>query len=483
MTWETFGSYTTGGVTYNGLFVARDTDIAKDNLAGPGWLPTWWTVTKSQTALDANNPHQLHRFINLLLVSDGNKIHTIDDSLVITVNRLVLPFEYQVLWMADDGFRVYIGTRHTRGGEALVFPWNGTSETYEDPISAKDNISLAGLPDENGVIHIVNGKGQLMAYNGESFVEVAVLPIINYPLLRWAPDQARGQKLNPNGICLVDGKINMMIDGRDKDGNFVEEMPSGIWEYDKESGLCHKYAIGQYDGSTNNEWGASQIIVAGALAETQEDKGKILAGAEIYIDNASTKYEVMCALKSEANQRGYITTPQILATNIRGFWKRINLAFKKFENSTDRIIVKYRTEKEKEFLESNGSMNYFGITWTDTDTFTLSDAMFDHAVVGDEIEFLLGKGAGTCAHISSITGTTPNYTVNLDEAIPNAAGTGLARVQNWKKLGAISDTAISKQLYKIIKRSKWIQLKIEMRGGKSSPELEEILIDYEESKR
>jgi len=430
------------------LMVARDTDIAMFSLSVNTWIANWWTHDDylDQSSLSPSNPHPLHSFINLTIVADGNEVHTIDDSFVVANERLVLPRTYQIIWIEDDGFRTYFGTRHKRGGEALVFPWNGTDATYDSPIPVKDSISLAGVADAEGVMHTLNGKGQLLGYNGQDFVEVAAFPIAENKLLRWAPDQARGQKVHPNGMTLIDGKIDILADGRDKDGNRIENMPSGIWEYDKDIGFYHRNSLGQYDGSTNNEWGASQIIAPGALVETTEDKGKILAGAEIYIDNASTKREIIATLKSENNQRGYFVTSQINSTEIRSFWKRLNIAFKKFENTTDRIIVKYRTEKDKNFVETNGVMNSFSITWSDTDTFTSTGAVLAHAEVGDEIEITMGKGAGACAHILSISGT---YTVNLDEAIPNVSGTALARIQNWIKLGEISDSSLELSLIHI----------------------------------
>jgi len=477
---ETFGEVTSAG--RDRLVVARDTDLAFP--VSTWWISDWWTSASylNQSALAAANPHPLHKFINLLMVADGNVLHTIDDSFVVANSRITLPKQYQIIWIEDDGFRIYLGTRHSRGGEALVFPWDGTSTTYDTPLSVNDSISLAGRADAEGVMHTINGKGQLMAYNGQDFVEVAALPIAENDLLRWAPDQARGQRIHPNGISLIDGKINILIDGRDSNGNLIENMHSGIWEYDKEVGLYHKYSLGQYK-TTNNEWGTSRLIIPGALIETREDKGKILAGAELYIDAGTTKLETIMALVAESNQRGYFITPQIHSTSIRSFWQRLNLAFKKFENTTDKIIVKYRIEKDKNFIGTNGIANSFTITWSDTDTFTSTGAVLAYAEVGDEIEITTGKGAGACAHISSISEAGGTYTVNLDETIPNASGTAYASIQNWIKLGEISDNSLQKTLFKITKRSKWIQFKCELRGGQMSPEFEELGLEFNTSKR
>jgi len=471
-----------GRPTQDRLVVARDTDLAMITLGG--WTASWWQGTLGGGALTATNPHQLHQFINLLIVTDGNEIHTIDDSLVVIEDRLVLPKEYQVIWVADDGYRVYFGTRHIRGGEALVFPWDGTSATYDSPIPVGDRISFAGIADEGGVMHTINGKGQLLGYNGQDFVPVASLPIDENKILRWSTnDTGRGHVVHANGMTRIDGRINILLNGEAQGSYILENMVSGIWEYDPNIGLYHKYGIGQFDGSTNNEWGDAYSVVTGALTEIDKNRGSFLAGAEINTDNVATKLELIASLKNGTTNRGYFITSQINASDIRNWWKRIQMSFRKFSDSTDKLVFKYRTDKDVDMYESEGYVKGFGLTWTDTETFTIADGGFSIASIGDEIEFLQGEGAGALAHIETLSNVGITYTVGLDEAIPNVADTASCRVMNWTKLGEISSQSIQNQLFKIAKRSKWIQFKIELRGSSLSPEFEELIIEAEPSKR
>ena len=464
--------------SYDRLVVSRDTDLAMMN--NGTWTASWWVGTLSQSALTATNPHPLEQFINLLLVIDGNKVHTIDDSLVVVVDRLKLPKEYQIIWTANDGQRVYFGTKHLRGGQALVFPWNGTSETYDPPIPVGSTFSLAGVVPKDGVLHIINDKGQLMKFNGQAFDVIASLPA-SEKKLKWEKGYARRELVHPNGMAVIGNEIHILLDasmdGAGGSSTLFEEFRSGIWVFNGVS-FYNKYSLGQYNGSTNNDWGSSVMLYPGALVGTDLKYGRFLAGCAVYSDNASTQIKSIIASKVDlsVDNRGYFITPQIQASSVRAFWKRMTLVFKKFENATDRIVVKYRTSVSfAPVIRSDGTITPCAIAWTDTDTFTTITSI-PTAAVGDEVEILVGKGAGATAHISVISFSSPTYTIDLDEAIPSASGNAKAIIVKWTKLGAISSQTIAEQLYSIAKRNAWIQFKIELRGTESSPELEKLNI-------
>ena len=474
--------------SYDRLVVARNTDLSMLN--NGVWTASWWQTTLSGTALTGGKSHILHQFINLLLIANGNTLHTLDDSLVKVENRITLPKEYEIIWMADDGYRVYIGTRHLRGGVGLIFPWNGTTKTYDSPLSPDSDVSYAGCIDENGIMHTINGKGQLLIYDGNGFAEVAALPITESGIT-WKDNRSVPIMVHHNGMCLVGNRIHILLDASPGNpGNgwlLLENMLGGIWVYDKGIGLYHKYSLGQYDGSINNEWGAGFLSAEAALVETNPTQGKFLAGCAYWpsdeVGGSAVPTIVTSKMKSTVDNRGYFITSQILASSVRAFWKRLTLTFKKLENSTDRIIVKYRNDKTSALYNTEGYVNATVITWTSTTTFTSIQALFAEAVVGQEVEVMVGKGAGALAHISAVNYSAPTYTITLDEAIPNVSGDAAVRLMNWTKLGAISSQTIAKQLYKIAKRSKWIQFKVELRGTESSPEFEELLLEFNLSKR
>lgn len=463
------------------LVIARDDDLILLN-NGKAFNLTWWTSTLSQSALAAATERDLHVFTNLLLVPDGNLLHTIDDSLVVTASKLTLPKDYEIVWIEDDSDRVYLGTRNTRGGEALIFPWRVGNDTYDEPLKGFDRETLAGV-SKNGVLHVINSKGYLLGFNGSDMEILAKLPIADSEL-EWKDAFNTNVMVHHNGMKVIEGDIHIALNAalEGTDNYVLHNMPSGIWVFD-DHGLHNKYTFGQRI-ATNDSWGASVINATGALFSLGESEGRFLAGATIYSDNLSTKVQGMFSTKRDRNDtsRGYFITSQLSASSANAFWKRLQIVFDKMENSTDRIIVKYRTAIDPNFEDPN--TNRISAAWTGADTFTSSANILGNASVGDEIEILNGDGDGAMAHIKTIT---PTYTVVLDESIPNLANNedSHVRVMNWIKLTEISSQTIQEQIFTISKnkRAPWIQFKVELRGTVLSPEIQKLLVEFNPSKR
>lgn len=473
--------------SYDRLVVATSTTLSMLN--NGVWTASWWVTTLGQTALQSGEPHPLYTFKtsvgglsrSILIIGDGNYVHTVSEDidvdtedLIVHYRKLTLPENLRVIWIRSTSGTVYIGTQDKLGHEAFVIVWDGVSDEWQGKIPVNDDISLAGV-NWNNSIYTINGKGQLLG--GEGLAQVATLPVF-YEKKRWDDSLTRPQLVHRNGMNVIDDKIHIFINGiiENTATDVLENMPSGVWEFDPKVGLYCKYTVGQYR-STNNDWGAPVIARNGAIKETSMDFGHFLLGADVFSDNASTKVKgiIVSDVEATATQRGHFVTSQIPSSAVRNFWQRVWAKFKQLENSTDRIVVKYRTDKDKNFPAKAT------IAWTDTDTFTSTDADFANAVVGDEIEILTGKGAGATAHILATAFASPTYTIDLDEAIPNASGSAQVRIQNWTKLGTISSQTIQRQLFRIAKRSNWIQFKIELRGTETSPELEELLLEFKAS--
>ena len=121
-------------------------------------------------------------------------------------------------------------------------------------------------------------------------------------------------------------------------------------------------------------------------------------------------------------------------------------------------------------------------TFTSTSVFT-STAGLSNVVAGDEVMIFHGRGAGGTYKISTITFSTPTYTVTLSEAITNASGTMFFRVADWTEAAIISTQGIERQGFDLDAQGTFIQLKVELRsvpGGttnmSNSPILEKIVI-------
>ena len=454
-------------VEWNGaLIAARDTDISRLN-AGV-WNATWWSVTAGSAALITSTPHSLCAgFNNLLLVADGKKIHTEDINNNQSLSRITLKSEFEVLKILSSNSEYWILASNKYDREARVFRWDGSAENFNQDYGVQHSYILSGvLKDE--ILYIVNGAGQLMKFTGGGMTEVAVFPSYGNKT-KPLSFTTSSFSIHKNGMAVIDGKIHIVIDSSIDNtlSKNIENFPSGVWTYDEKEGLIHKYGFASYDG-TEFSYGTNMIITPGAIAATTKDQGVFLTGARIYNypgDSTGSASVYYVDTTDALNNSGYFVTPRIESSEAETLWKRTMTRFKEFTNSTDRIVIKYRTSKNVNLPTSMTA--YF----TDTTTLTTSGAL-TNVSVGDEIEFLIGRGEGTTRHISSISGST----IVIDTAITNGSGTVFARFQNWTKLDTISTQGIRKQFSTIDKPGEWIQFKVQLQGSNSSPELESLTV-------
>lgn len=455
------------------LVVSRATNLTLMN--NGTWTASWWQGTLAQAALTSGVPHMLHTFLNFLSVTDGNKLHTIDDSLVVKNTRITLPTEYRIRWTADDGIFMYMGTENLRTREAYVFPWDGVSPTYDEPIVIGDYRSFCGKSDNNGIMHIVNGLGQLMRFNGKAFDVVAELPCAN------SYYRLASNAIHANGIDIVGGNLHFLLNAGLNgvaDTNLLDNMRSGIWEYTPKTGLNHKYSPRRM--TTTDQ--PSAFAYGGALINLGTDDGKYAAGYVIYTDNASTTKKTLQFSTEKSTDGpiyGHFITPYLEASKASAFWRRLKMACKDFEDSTNAIVVKYRVSRKKAFEDSLVNRRV-GVTWTSTTTFTTTDADIANLTTGDEVEVFLGVGAGRTFHVVSVSDPSGGtYTVTIDEVNTGATSTGQIFMENWTKAGTMSGLAAKKKDFRVAKYNKWVQFKVEVRGSETSPEIYEMLAEFE----
>ena len=74
----------------------------------------------------------------------------------------------------------------------------GGNETYDDIIPVYDSISFSGVV-KDGVLHTVNGKGQLLAYNGKAMEEIDVFPVYSVLGKKWDDGNSPRNCISPHG--------------------------------------------------------------------------------------------------------------------------------------------------------------------------------------------------------------------------------------------------------------------------------------------
>lgn len=373
--------------------------------------------------------------------------------------------KYVVTWVRSSSDRLWVGlmeassaTESHLGG--YVGEWDGTGTAFNNiyKINAPCVLSCAIV---NDVPYIIDGYGILKKFNGGGFSEVARLPVANqnvempgiyklYTNNRWI--HTRGME-SDGGLILIN--VSNFV----STGVYVQDMPSGIWEFDTENptqGLHHRNS----PCVDTNDYGQQATESTGAVFPLRVTGGNYLAGVSYYTDDATTNRKGVFYDNAAANtnKKGSLVTPFLTSATAQDSFNTLSYRFRQLP-SGDKIIGKYRTGKKANmpFIAS--------ITWTSTTTFTSTDANFAHASDGDEIEGVMGKGASSTAHISGTpTLVTTTYTVTLDEAIGFSSGTAKVKVDNFKKVGVISRTDNNQEEFQIPNATNAeAQIKTEMR--------------------
>ncbi len=469
-------------VEFNGaLVVSTSTDLHK--LAGGSWDRGWWITTLAQTTLLANIAHPLHVSLksNLLLIGDGNLLHTIDINNNVSPSRVILPSEFQIIWIRSTYDGTWIGARNKVMREAKVFFWDESAENYNRGYGLKDEMTFAGVI-RDGIPYAVNGAGQLLKFTGGGFEETAVFPIFQQPNRKWDDAATVRRCVHRNGMAVIEGKIHVNVSSYVNQGTLaaiLDNFPGGIWTYDEKQGLRHKYGLSLYK-SSEIDYGQFSVPLAGALVPTENQNGLFLAGASVN-SNATTALTAIFYrdTTTESNTRGHFVTSIFESSAFESVFQDLLLTFKRFKNSGDRIIVKYRTIKDPNY--GTGVMRGAG-TFTSTSVFTTT-ADLSNVVAGDEVMIIKGRGAGGTYKISTITAVAGTYTVTLSEAITNASGTMVFMVDDWTECATVSTQGIERQGFDLDAFGTFIQLKVELRsvpGGTTnksdSPILEKIII-------
>lgn len=386
--------------------------------------------------------------------------------------------------IAEGSDRIWIGTkRGDFGGSAdnsnpnpycAIYEWDGISNqpTKRYLIPATGIMSIVMDKD---IPIAMDTEGVLRKFNGQGFEEVGRLPLRRNESLGVSASPYWTQTfIHPRGLAMTkDGTVlalimNPTMYDYNTATRVYENLQSGIWEFDLRGSASHKHSFSMMPTSSTSvtDYGQNRIQYVGSLtiikAATVSAYGisSIYAGCSYYTDATNTKSGIFIDAPSptglvtypEGQKAGYIAFDWMKSEQAKDIWSNVYLKYRQLLNSTDKIVGKYRTTEGVPFEIS--------LTWTSTTTFTTATDLTSY--VGYEMEVLQGTGSGWCSHIVSVTGPSAGlYTVTVDETYTGASTqTAKARIQNWTKMGSITDQASEVKHFPIGKTTPRIQIKL-----------------------
>lgn len=481
---------------FNGtLYVTTASKVIK-KLSSAG---TWGTL--DTLFADNNSPKMLCPFGNRMYMSTDNATGIISWDASETVspasgspgsaaNSILLnnadSSTLTITFIRASSNRIWIGTMNSSGGKGYVYEWDGAAAQVTKSYRLDCSGALSCVIKDD-IPYIMNTNGIIQVWNGGTFKDLddarigqpaELNRIYNY-LLYKPLNTLNDRFIHPNGMSLINGEINIMVNtvNFNSSANTEVTMPAGIWEYLPEVGLYHKNAV-TYVRSTDTfpytDGGQLKIAAAGALSEMNlmsnsvSRNGILLCGAKYYTDASATAFGIWYddTFRS-ATSPGYFVTTKISSSNVTDIWQKLFIAFRQFTTSTEKILVKYR------FIDADPTE--VTITWTGISSFTSSADLSGYAI-GDEVQVIQGVGSAFCAHITAISLNAGTYTVTVDETFTGATGTAIAWISKWTKLASITGTTTNFKECPIGEGvNTWIQFKIWF-NFRIFDEIEQLLI-------
>lgn len=469
---------------FNGTLVASEsTHLYSLNQASGG---TW---TSRTSALSSNERHMLAYFkkYNRLYVTNNSSVNSIDTgwtfsntagSFSITLNQ---DSGGVISCMEAGSDRLWIGMRRgvAGSGDTLnpltgcsVLEWDGSGAQIlkEHRIPASGVLAMV-IRDDKPIIMDTNGV--LREFSGFGFKEIGRLPLERGQSLRYT-GISTACFIHPKGLTISkDGTILALINGSCLNNlatteTPVENLPSGIWEFDGEGGANHRHSFSYMPitSTTVTDHGQNRVVSIGSISNMKIASNStygietLMAGCEYYTNATSSTMGVFIdaptsitnSTYTEGQKYGYFVTPWVQGFDALEMWQKAFIKYRQLLTSGDKIVVKYRL--------TEGIPVKITATWASTTTFTTTTNITSY--VGYEVEVLNGTGGGKCAHITSVaTSAGPTYTATLDETFTGVtSGTAIVRIQNWTRIGDVTDQLSEMRQITVAKNSPRIQVKV-----------------------
>lgn len=235
--------FVTSGKWWRNLWhITNNTKLYYKTLSNGNWTDTGITLTTDKL-------HPLEHFekSNTLMVGNGNTVKQLDSSYTTTsLAQLTLSSDYEVSSLAYNNNTLGIGTRLSstiegQNKEAMFFVWDGSESSANSGYGVGSDSVITVFPYKSS-FGVLTRAGQLLYFNGGGFEKLDSFPVYFKDLI-W------GNSINIDAygdIAKVDGDViylnipSEVITNRKDD--FDPSMLGGIWCYDPNVGLHHKYS-------------------------------------------------------------------------------------------------------------------------------------------------------------------------------------------------------------------------------------------------
>ncbi len=288
---------------------------------------TAWVKAVPTSVFNSGNNHAMEVFRNrnTLCVADGNKVLQFDEAYVHQNDTdLIIPSDFEIRGLAYSGNRMGIITRLSSGSQgknldAYFFTWDGSSPEANAGYPIGSDLAIAITAYKSSWV-ILTRKGQLLYFNGGGFDVLGQFPFYYQDQILGDFQNALsyGDALQVNGDYIY---INIASDLNTfgiPAQSFAPNFPTGIWCYDPNVGLYHRYSpsispvsvglVRQQDvNTTTNEitlFTGASVPKTGDPVRYITDNGNPIGGLELlatyYVINISSSVFQLALTRQDA---------------------------------------------------------------------------------------------------------------------------------------------------------------------------------------
>lgn len=213
------------------------------------WYTTGSAWTDTAVSLTTGKVHALETFKNKnsLAVSNGNTVLLLSTAYATTVT-LTIPSDFEIVGLSYSNAQMGVATMmsDTAAGqnqEAFFFVWDGASTAAGRGYPIGSDAILAVTAYKSSWV-ILTRTGELLYFNGGGFELLATLPFA-FKNTAWGDSQNR---ITFGDVMVVESDLIYINVGNDyssfgrKGETYVQNNPAGIWCYDPNIGLYHRYS-------------------------------------------------------------------------------------------------------------------------------------------------------------------------------------------------------------------------------------------------
>lgn len=243
------GAAQSGGVIYNNLWHATtDTTVVSRDLSSSA-SATW---TSRITSLTSGVPHPLATFDSrrTICAANGNVVKQYDSSYNASTDLTISP-DFLIVGITYNKSTMAVATRlgNTAGTtgqnvEARLFIWDGETTSASDDPSIGSEACIA-LSKYKSSFVVLNSAGQLLYYNGGGFDVLASFPFYfedKYLGGGFLNSPTTGLNMRADGDVIYINFPNTLSPFNQKNEISIPNMPGGVWCFDPEVGLYHRYS-------------------------------------------------------------------------------------------------------------------------------------------------------------------------------------------------------------------------------------------------